>query len=213
METDVFRRLEELQISPTRWSTEDVDRAINEGLEELSDISEFYERYATIKLRQYAVYYDLRAVVPDTILRVTSIYNPTNNLWLRPTDVWELDYKTARQWEIVYGEPQKWQLRGLWWMGLYPATSTTNSILRVYYRSLHPTLTDVTQSPQQLPEDYHTNLVDYAMYTLLADDMEESSSLRYWQRFNAAAQALKQQCSSGGRAARARVPRMGGPRI
>ncbi len=209
METEVFRRLEEVQGSPVRWSATDVVNAINEGLEELSDISEFYERYATIHLRTNASYYDLRSIVPDTILRVTNIFNPSNNTWLKPIDTRDLDYKTARQWELVPGEPLKYQMRGLWWLGVYPAGPSSSGLIRVYYKALHPALTDSNQEPEQLPEDYHTNIVDYAMYTLLADDMETTQAALYWNRFKQAADQLADQCFPGGRASRSRIPGMG----
>ncbi len=206
--TDVFRRLEEVQGSPVRWPVQDVIDAINEGFEELSDISEFYERYATIKLRKNATYYDLRSIIPDEILRVTAIYNPTNTTWLGQIDVSQLDTR-GTQWEIIPGQPTSWFMRGLWWMGVYPSGPDTNGTLRLYYRALHPPLTDLTQSPDQLPDDYHTCIVDYAMYKLLADDVEITLAMKYWTDFYAVASDLAKKCVPGGRIERARVGGMG----
>lgn len=208
METNVQTRLEEAG-GLVRWSLADIDRAINEGLQELSDATEFYERYFTLQLRNYASYYDLRTACPETILRVTACFNPANNLWLKPTDTKDLDFRTARQWELVQGEPQKFFVRGLWWFGVFPAGPSTNGWLRVYYRAVHPDLTNSSQSPQQLPEDYHSALCDYAVYTLLADDMETDQALQYWNRYKEAETKLAIQCSPGGRIARARIGSMG----
>lgn len=208
METDVQNRLEE-QGGLVRWSKADIDGAINEGIQELSDATEFYERYFTLQLRNFASYYDLRTVCPDTILRVTACFNQSNNLWLKPEEVKELDYKVARQWELVQGEPTRYFMRGLWWFGVYPAGPSTQGILKIYYRAIHPNLVSSSDSPQQLPDDYHNSLVDYAVYTLLADDIETTQAMQFWNRYKAAEIDLARQSSAGGRLGSARIGNLG----
>lgn len=209
MKSSVFTRLEEAESSPIRWSEADIKRAINEGLEELSDGTEFFERYATLKLTPGQIYYDLRSVIPDPILRVTSLYANDTVYWLHATDVRDLDEKTARQWELVDGEPQRYFLRSPWWLGLFPKSTSPASTVRVYYRALHPELVDDLDVPQQLPEDYHEALIAYALYTLLSDDMETTAALRYWQKYQTMEVELASQCFPGGRAAHARIAGMG----
>lgn len=209
LQASVFRRLEEENVSG-RWSQSDVNDAINEGLEELSDATEFYEQSSILKLRDEATYYDLRTALPSTVLRITAIYDSTTNRWLIPADVSDFDYYGVRQWELARGNPINFLVRGLWWLGLFPAIATGYSI-RVQYRGIHPPLQYSTESPQQLPETYHSSLVDYAVYTLLADDNEASAAMRYWQRYKAAESELARK-GSGGRLDVARRGGMGSPR-
>lgn len=207
MKTDVFRRLEEVESSPVRWSEDDIALAINEGLQELSDGAEFFEREYTIRLRKSANYYDLRTCIPDTILRVTAIWNPTRNTWTRPVEVRELDENTSRQWEEVDGSPHLHFVRGLWWLGIFPHTTADDETLRLKCKALHPDLEDDLDVPQQLPEEFHRAPVDYALYNLFSDDKEVTEAMNHWQKYGEKEAALKQRMET--RTAKDRVSRMG----
>lgn len=186
LRTHVLRELELSLSAPVHWSLEDIDSAINDGLAELSDATEFFERSVFFNVRPSTTYHDVRHIADgDTVLRVTSVWNPARNAWLDPTDVRILDERTARQWERVAGEPQRWFQRGLYWLGLFPFTTASDRILQLRYASIHPRLTDPTQVPQQLPEEFHHALVDYAVYDLLSDDQETAKALEHWNDYTA----------------------------
>lgn len=210
LKSDVYSRLEELEGSPVRWSDSDIGGAINEALLELSDATEFYERTFTVKMRKNANYYDLRSLIPEPILRITAVYNPANNVWLTPDDCLNLDLDNPL-WEKAAGEPTRWFMRAIWWMGIYPHPTTEEGLLKISCRVLHPELAD-NQSPQQLPEDYQEALINYAIYTLLSDDRETPQALSYWAKYQLKEAELAAKSFPGGRAAYARISGMkGGP--
>lgn len=186
----------------------DIQNAINDGLDELSDETEFYERYFTLTLRPRATYYDLRSVGPDSvILRVTNIWNPTRNQWLEPFTVPDLDYRTARQWELSTGDPRYWFMRGLFWLGFFPWVDSETNVLKVQYRTLHPHLVNPADTPDQLPTEYHRALANYAMYDLLSKDVETQKAMMYWQLYIEDETILAGRV--GGRTSRDRTPRLG----
>jgi hypothetical protein len=207
---DVTRRMEETVGSPIHFTLAEIQSSINDGIEELSDATEFYERTFTLTCRPYATYYDLRTLVPSdpTILRVVSIWNPTRNQWLDPMTTQDLDYRTSRQWELVNGDPRMWFMRGMWWLGIFPtSTADPGPALGVQYRALHPRMTDPTEVPQQLPEDQHSCLVDYAMYDLLSKDAETQKAINYWNLYFEREKIVAARV--GSRISRDRLPRMG----
>ena len=73
LKSAVYTILEEVEGSPVRWTDVQIGDAVNEGLQELSDATEFYERSCTLKMRKSANYYDLRSALPDTVLDRKSV--------------------------------------------------------------------------------------------------------------------------------------------
>lgn len=193
---DVLTRIEEETGSPSRWSRSDARDSINDGLDELSDATEFYERTAVFTLRARAVYHDVRTVGDEPFLRVSSIYNPARSRWIDATNVRDLDDFTSRQWIRNDGEPDQWFMRGLWWLGIYPRSRSQDSVLHLKGKALHPHMTDETERPRQLPEEYHRTLVEYAVYDLLARDDETAKALEHFSEFEKMSRELDKRVAN-----------------
>jgi hypothetical protein len=107
MKTEVFRRLDESSSSPVFWTSADIEEALNEGYQEISDATEWYETYDIVSLLSGLTYYDLRFYLGDTFLSPRRAQNQTTERWLTPSHVRDLDFQTYTQWEIVSGEPTR----------------------------------------------------------------------------------------------------------
>jgi hypothetical protein len=192
--------------STTRWSDADINAAINAGLEELAEATGYYERSVSLGLKEDRTYYDLRALIPDSALNVVAVWHENTNRWLNATTHREMTYA---EWEKVVGDPIAWFPRGMWWLGLWPhPSSDVDQWVRVYYCGLPPELTDDTQEPVDLPDDFHTALEDYALYELQHREGETKKALDWWQSYRQREHALGRHVRS--RVVRARTSRIGG---
>lgn len=174
LQTDVFRRLEESSSSPQFWNLSDVKGAINAGYEEISETTEWYETSQNVTMGVAgganilpasgagAVYYDLNALLSRPPLRVTYVWNPNTSQWLIPTTTLELD-RDNRLWELALGEPQRFMMRGLWWLTTYPRRAT--GVVKVYSTSVPPLLSADGDVPG-FDAEYHSALADWAVYDL-----------------------------------------------
>jgi hypothetical protein len=195
------------------WLDSDLLSAYNEALDELSEATEFYERYATIPRRKKNTLHDLRGILPEEALRLTAIFDTNTNRWLVPTSVRELDLKLGRAWEDHTTSPLWWFMRGLFFLGVYPAAADDEGRLRAYFSAMHPHATEANQDifRPSLPSDYDVTLEDYALYTLFADARETAKALEYWSAYQEQEKKLKALVS--GRIAADYVPMMGAPRL
>jgi hypothetical protein len=198
------------------FSTDDYVRAYNEALDEISEATEINEASVYVKRRKWATYTDLRGALPPVVLRITAIWNPSAQKWLDPTTVRELDEKVGRNWENRTDQTRWWFMRGLWFLGAYPAAGDDTSPLRVHFSALLPHIREdgglsagLDSSPN-LPPDCHEAIENYMMYKMLAERKEVDKSLEYYQRFFNQVPALKDVGSS--RMRRDRMPRMGARR-
>ena len=184
MRTEVFRRLNENSVSPDFWTEADVDEAINDGLEEISDASEWYERHASIPILKQRPYYDLRTTLgDDTILSPGRALNVQTNRWIDPTHVRDLDYHTYRRWEsISTGQLERMFLRGMWWLGFFPQGSADSGWVRFWYKAIPSRLVNATDEPG-FPKEFHYGLVEYAVGDLLGQEGETKKSLKFWQAY------------------------------
>ena len=191
MRTEVFRRLDESSVSPNFWTQADVDEALNDGYEELSDASEWYERMVSLALLDHRPYYDLRTVLyGDTLLSPGRCYNVQTSRWMEPTHVRNLDYHIYRRWEsIATGAPEKFYQRGLWWLGTFPQSGADSGFLRFYYTAMPTALSNASDTPG-FPQEFHLAIVDYAVGDLLGQEGETKQSLLAWARYMQGEQAL-----------------------
>ena len=171
------------------YSDQDIKDALNEGLAELADATEYYELQATVYLLAGRTYYDLTTVVPDTFLSPRRCFDITNQKWLTPTDPFELDQQ-YRQWELVYGEPEKYFFRGNWWMGVWPRRATDGNGIRLYYTGIPPVMSLDTDTPD-FPQEFHRGLIDYALSDLLSQQRETAKAVKFWQSYVVAQSGLK----------------------
>jgi hypothetical protein len=183
LKAEVFRRLEENPDTPAFWTEVDVAEALNDGYEELSDASEFYERNAILNLLSNRTYYDLRCVLGDTqVLSFRTAFNSTTRRWMSPTDPRTLDTRVFQQWENITGEPEAIFTRGLWWLGVYPQAATDTGNMKVYFSSIPPALVNEDDKPG-FPEEYHEALIEYAVGDLLSQDGETNKALRHFEEY------------------------------
>jgi hypothetical protein len=200
MKTAVRRKLNAVGIT-AYFSDDDIADSLQEGLDEMADVSEYYEREATIGLLTGRTYYDLTSLLPNTFLSPRRCWNTTTQHWLRPTDVREQDSQNFVQWELTYGEPEAYLMRGQWWFGVWPRNSNDVGGVRVYFTAIPDALTD-TDTPA-FPVEFHPGVVDYALCDLLGQEKETAKALEYWKSFEIYAEALAKHSRS-----RQRIPRM-----
>ena len=150
--------------------------SINDGLDELSRATRFYERHVSVSVRNLSNYYDLRGWLPESALGVTSVWSSVHNDWLAPVSSRDL----KSRWEQAEGPSQMFFMRGLYWMVVWPKTATTNGFLRVYFSGYAPHFTHPQAVLLDLFDDMVPALEEYVMYDLSAKDGETGKALLYW---------------------------------
>lgn len=191
MKTEVFRKLNESESSPAFWSEADVEEALNEGYAEMADATEFYERYCNIPMLSGRTYYNLKNILPDTFLSPRRCWNTVTSRWLRPSDTREQDFHTYVQWELTFGQPQAYLMRGNWWLGVWPRPDADDRELRFYYSAIPPEMSDDDDEPD-FPREFHPGVVDYALYDLTAQDKEPKKALALWASYLGHEKGLRQ---------------------
>lgn len=176
--------------STTRWADAVLDAAINDGIEELSEVSRYYERWVSIPLLENRTYYDLRGLTPETVLSVNAVWHESGNRWLTPSIVADRD---RAEWETTNGQPTEWFTRGLWWLGLFPHPSADqDQWVRVYYSAVAPRLEEDGEEPRQLPDEFVPALEEYALYELTHQDGESEKALTWYGKYKARESVLEQ---------------------
>jgi hypothetical protein len=161
------------------FSDDDIQTSLNEGYAELADATEYFEREAMVPLIKRHTYYELPLILPDTFLSPRRIYNPRTSKWLVPTTPRELDKEWA-QWEAVDGEPEKYFLRGNWWLGVFPRPTKDSEGLRLIYTGIPPTMSDDDEEPVAIPREFHPGVIYYAISDLMSQQRETAKAIRYW---------------------------------
>lgn len=182
----------ETQASPVMYSADDVDKSINEGYQEVSDFTEWYERRATFTGIARRTYYDLRTITPDMVLTIRGIFNPTTNLWLNPASVSDLDKTVYTRWETNIGgavRSQSFFLRGLSWLGMWPKVSTSGQPFVLVYKAMPQGRTDPrlplasATDVVDFPEEYGISIIEFALYDLFIRDRETKKALYHYQEY------------------------------
>jgi len=189
--------------STVRWSTKAIGDAINEGLDEFSEATRFYERHVTIPVGNLRSYYDLRGLLPESAIGVSSVWNSERGDWLNPLDPAEL----RSRWEQSTGTPQSFFMRGLFWMGVWPRPETTVGFHRVYFAGHAPHFTHPQAVLMDLLDDYVPALEQYAMYEMAAQDGETTRALIHFDEVQKRSTQIKNFVER--RIVAARVLRMG----
>lgn len=194
MEAAVRDILNETASNPAYFTSADIRESLNDGLEELSDATEWYERTTPVQLLTKRTYYDLRGYEAP-ILTVNRIFLPSPVNWLVWTTTRELDGMIYDifyypQWEGTAGTIRWCFLRSLFWLGVHPQPSTDTDVARVSHTSIPPPLLQDGDSPD-FPEEFHLALVEYAAYDLLVQDSETVLALRHWAEYQEGEKDLK----------------------
>ena len=189
MQTEVSRRIDDA--GNRYFSAPDVKLAINEGYEEMSDASEWYELNAPIALVQDNQYYNLQLQFPsDKVpLSVTSVWNVQTSKWLDPTSPMELDATTFR-WGNTSGEPEAFFVRGLWVLGVYPKCAQNSGTLTVYYTAVPDPMVDDADLPG-FDQEFHFGLIEYALYDLYSQEEETKQALLHYKQYLEHEKALR----------------------
>ena len=168
------------QNGTVRWSDAEINGFINEGLENLAESTDFYERFVTIPIEADRIWYDLRGFTPETVVSIKSVWSSVRNDWLQPVDEGDLQFK----WEDSTGDPQLFFTRGVYWFGIWPkAGSSTTGELRVYFAGI-PNRYTVDQSVlHDLPDDHVPALEDYALHEMALQEGDVDLALRYWNSY------------------------------
>lgn len=190
-------RLEESSTSPVFWSEDDVAEALNEGYMELSDAAEWYELWRTVDLLASRPYYDLRTVFSgQDVLTPGRAFHEDTNRWLVPVSPADLDRK-YRRWEQVAGVPDSILMRGLWWLGYWPITTSESGTVKQYATALPDALDEDDDEPG-FEEAYQDGLIEYALSVLLPQVGEVTAALEAWQRYLGYETALSARVSGRG---------------
>jgi hypothetical protein len=180
MQAETSRRLAEVS-GRVFWSDDDIAEAVNLGYTELSDATEWFEAYFEMDLLNDRPYYDLRTVIGDSFLALRPAWDEQSSRWLLPASVRMLDAHD-RRWEGVTGEPQRFVLRGLWWLGLYPRIQSDVGLIKQYYTAL-PDPLDADDDEPGFPEAFHIGCVEFATADLFAQDGETKWALAAWSQY------------------------------
>ncbi len=177
MKADVRRKIN--AASTAFFTDSDIEDALNEAYEEMADATEFYERQATIDMLAGRTYYDLTSLLPDTFLSPRRAWNTTTQKWFGPTDTLERDSAYV-QWELTYGAPEYYLLRGNWWLGVWPrANDDTSYKARVYYTAIPEHMSAATDTPA-FPKEFHQGVVDLALAELFAQNRDPKKVISSW---------------------------------
>jgi hypothetical protein len=181
LRTEVFRRLQESATTPVFWTVTDVDAALDEAYNAISDATGWCETWVTVDLLHLRPAYDLRTLTSKTPLSIGKAFNDQTNRWLQPTSVRDLD-SGNRRWEATTGEAARVWARGLWWLSYYPKADTDSGTVTQYLTVLPDAMTADTDVPG-FPDTLHYGLVEYAVSDLWAQDAEVNKALQSWQEY------------------------------
>jgi hypothetical protein len=208
-------RLRLPQGSENFWSDADLLKAYNEGLDELSEGTEFFETHIGLRRRKFATYHDLRGVLPETALRITGVFDPSAMRWVHPISVRDLDLWMGRGWEDHGTAPLYWFVRGLFWLGIYPRPGDDDSPVTIYFTATHPHAvaegeSNGLESSPGIPPDHETTVEEYMLSDLFSQARESEKAMAHWQSYTAGEALLRDQVRQ--RITPDHVPRMGARR-
>jgi hypothetical protein len=182
LQKKVLRQLGENTDAPVYYMLDDVKESINDGYEEMADLSEFHEAITTIPTEPSTIYFDMIDELSENFLAVRRAWNNKTEKWLVPCDYRFLDSKVYPRWETVLGNPEIFFTRGLWELGLYPMETEAGCSIRLNYVSIPPALTASYEEPR-IPAQFQNGLVEYALYDLLAQDGKTEKALSHWKQY------------------------------
>lgn len=176
------------EASSVRWLNGDIADSINDGLDDLSEETRFYERHVSVPVSNLRNYYDLRGWLPESALGVTSVWSSITEDWLVPESVMDL----RSRWEQSVGPPRSFFMRGFYWMVVWPKPAATTGFHRVYFPGLAPHFDFPQAVLYDLPDDYIPALEDYSLYDMAVQDGEVDLAMMHWGNYVKRATALKQ---------------------
>ena len=189
--------------SSVRWTDDAIGDSINEGLDDFSEVTRFYERHTTVPVVAKRIYYDIRGLLPESALGVTSVWSSPIQDWLGPVSPMEL----RSRWEQSVGSSQVFFMRGLFWMAVWPKPEASTGFHRIYFAGHAPHFTHPQAVLYDLLDNYVPALEEYALYDLAAQDGETLRALQHWAEYSTKAKQIADFISR--RTVTARILRMG----
>lgn len=168
------------------WSTTEIVESLNDAILELSDFAEYHRDVVAVEVGE-RTYVDLKTAIPNLLYPI-SIYDPTLKKWVATVHIVDLDVKFVR-WENVIGRVMELFVRNLFWLGGI-FKDLQRPTWKMWCALVDGKLTEGYMSPK-CPDEWHTALVNYAVYDLLAQDREVDKALGYWKRYMDDAVKLK----------------------
>lgn len=176
----ILMGLNESVSAPVFWSTTQINRLIDEGLELISEEAEAVKRTAFTVMRPGTSYYSTRGIAPDLMMPWRLWFHPTNRR-LTATSASELD-RDHETWETVTGNPEWWFPMGWDWFGIWPKPTSGGGVLRVDYFAWPRALLDDDDEPE-LYDDNHESVIFYGVYMGLLKRWDLERALGLWQLF------------------------------
>lgn len=194
------------EASEVRLTNARLDAAINAGVDELAENTGFRESFAVLNTKSGRTYYDVRQLFPDEAVTITSIWNPAANLWLRYTPPGQFSFQ---KWEQSTGTPQAWFMRGLFHLGIFPH-STSSENLYVYFTVRHRPLVNAEDPLVDVPPDLTAAVADYAIFDLHLQERQSDKAQEALSDYKQGLSLLDYHTKN--RVSRARTPQIGGRR-
>ena len=94
----------------------------------------------------------------------------------------DLDYRVFPQWEDTIGPPERFFLRGLFWLGTFPKAAADGTTLQTWFTALPPSLEHDGSEPG-FPEQFQYGLVEYAAGDLCLQDAEPTKALLHFKEY------------------------------
>lgn len=176
-------------------TVDDVDKSINDGAEVIAEATEWYETFTPIPVKARQTYYDLRGLANAPVLTPRALQFPQgpNNAmtrWLRPVTVRDLDGEQLNpdiisypRWETVQGLTVYLIIRGLFWLGVVPRSTSDSGVMRLNHTSIPRKLVEDDDTPD-FPEEFQLGLVEYAAYDLFVQDYERGLALEHFEEYS-----------------------------
>jgi len=187
MQAEVRRRLDE--VAAVWWTDAEIRTAINDGEDEIADATEWLERVQYIDILEDRPYYDLRTTIRRNFLCAGPTFNTTTNRWLIPISHRDLSLYD-RRWEERDAEAEYVMIRGLWWLGLFPANKAAGGSVKQYYRATPEHMVNADDEPG-FHRTFHQGLVEYAVADLFAQDNETDLAMRAWAAYKPYEEGLR----------------------
>ena len=183
------RTLARLDDSGVYYPANEVLWAIEEGQRVFALLTLCLERTASLTLAGGTVFYRMLTQYTDWLLplrvRVGGLYGGK----VAPARLADLDARSLT-WQAEEGTPARYAHLGFDFLALHPHPAGAGTSLDVTYARCPAAMN--ANSTLEIPEEYHADLIDYAIPALRAKEggQEFQSSLKYLERFLEGAQKM-----------------------
>lgn len=170
---DVQDHVQEFFQNTTYYQDQDLNAAIQDGLDEICAITGCLWGSTTLPFQQGKTYYDFYSLIPD-YLGVYAIFNQAVKRWLIPTSLRKLS-ETRVDWDTAYGTPWYFASINFRYVAIWRKPNSPNyGDMNIFYLKQAPILYDNTDIPILL--DHFNDLEMYVETDLLEQNEEFSQA-------------------------------------